>query len=412
MAGTAATILWGGLKRSSAMDAPGRKASKRVAAVITAYQQGLHSDVLLGKILEGWKQDGGRGPALSLASMYVDQFPRGDLARPMAQKHNIPIFDTIEQALTVGGTEIPVDGVISIGEHGDYPYNDKGQHLYPRRRFFEQITDAFEKYQRVVPVFSDKHLGPVWADARWMYDRARKLKVPFMAGSSMPVGFRLPELSLPLGCQIEAALGIGYSGLDIYGIHALEFLQCHLERRQGAERGVTWVQSLRGDAAWKAVDRGLVAQDLLLAALAATPHEDNARMRQSEGTTLFLFQYADGLLGSVMMLPEFARGTTAAIKIKGRAQPFVTRFDERTEPRYPHFAYLLKAIERMVHTGKPSYPIERTLLTSGILDRALTSLAQGQQRIDTPELAISYQPVDYPHAPNPDLETDPPGPTG
>lgn len=408
LTGATAAVLASGLPRPVAA-APAPTKPKRVAAVITAYRRGLHADVVVGKILEGWKQDRGSGPALKLASMYVDQFPPGDLARPMAEKYGVPIFDSIERALTLGGDEIVVDGVISIGEHGEYPWNDKQQHLYPRRRFFEQITDAFAKHGRVVPVFNDKHLGPEWSDAEWMYRRARELKVPFMAGSSMPVGFRTPDIPIPWGCEIEAAVGVGYAGLDIYGSHALEFFQCLVERRRGAEQGVVWVQCLQGAALRKALDTGLVSPEALTAALDVTPHRKDVDLRQSEGATLFLFQYVDGLLGSVLMLPGFASGTAVGLCIKDQPKPVGIRFDERTEPRYPHFAYLLKAVERMVHTGKPSYPVERTLLTSGVLDRALTSLVEGQTRLTTPELAIDYQPVDYPHAPHLDLHSDPSG---
>jgi hypothetical protein len=379
---------------------------KAVAAIITVYRPGSHADVLIGKILEGWRQDGGPGPALRVASMYVEQFPPQDLSRALSRKHGVLLCDSIEQALTLGSDRLAVEGVISIGEHGDYPWNEKEQHLYPRRRFFEEITRVFEKYDRVVPVFNDKHLGPAWEDAKWMYDRARELRVPFMAGSSLPVSFRTPEITVPMGCEIEAAVGIGYSGLDVYGSHALDCLQCLVERRRGAETGVKWVQFLHGPDLWNAVDSGVVRQDVLDAAYAVVPKLNDRGMRADDQAALFLFEYADGLLAAQFMFQTVGR-TAVALKLKGQRQPLATSFEERTMPSYPHFAYLLKAIERMMHTGRPSYPVERVLLTSGILDRALTSRLLGGEKLQTPELAITYQPVDYPHAPRPDLLASP-----
>lgn len=253
-----------------------------------------------------------------------------------------------------------------------------------------------------MPVFNDKHLGPTWADAKWMYDRARQLKVPLMAGSSLPVGYRTAEIALPLGCEIEAAVGIGYSSLEAYGFHALEFYQYHVERRGGAERGVKSVHFLNGPAMWKAVDDGLVSEAALDAAFAAVPKSGKPDMRQDKDAGLFLFEYLDGLTGAVFMM-NCVSGTAIGLKRKGQPEPIATAFDERSTPRHPHFAYLLKAIESMVYSGRATYPVERTLLTSGILDRAMFSRSQSNERLETPELAISYQPVDYPHAPHVDL---------
>jgi hypothetical protein len=402
----AAAPLFGAAPRLFAADAISASAPpKRVAAICTKYARGLHADVLVGKVLEGWRQDGGPGPNLELVAMYLDQTEPGDLGQQMAAKHGVPIFPTIEQTLTVGGNEIAVDGVLSIGEHGSYPYNEKGQHLYPRRRFFTEITAAFEKYGQVVPVFSDKHLGPQWEDAWWIYQRARELQVPLMAGSSLPLSYRDPDVSLPMNDPIEAAVGIGYSGLDIYGIHTLELYQTFVERRRGAETGVEWVQCVQGDAIWEKAEEAGISEPVLQAGLKAVmaPPDGDVKSVRGNDVALFLFQYRDGFPGAVFMLPGFARACGIAVQQTAPRRIVATRAEERTEPRHPHFAFLLHAVERMFHTGTPSYPVERTLLTSGLLDRLLTSRFEGGKRLETPELAIAYQPVDYPHAPNPPL---------
>ncbi len=376
---------------------------KSVAAIVTVYRKDSHADVLVGKILEGWKQDGGEGPALKLASLYVDQFPSDDLSKSLAAKHGFPIASSIRQAITLGSKSIAVDGVLSIGEHGDYPWNDKEQHLYPRRRFFEEITATFSEFGKVVPVFNDKHPGPEWSDAKWMYDKATELKLPWMAGSSLPVSLREPDITIPWGSRIEACLGVGYSGLDVYGFHTLEFLQCILERRANAEKGIRWVQCLPSDAIPRLLSEGIIREDLFEAALKTSKANRRAVIESPiQDGAVFLIQFEDGLLAPVLMLAGRASGISAAFKTSD-AGVISTRTEERPEPRYPHFAYLLKGIEQMIHTGLPAYPVERSMLTSGALDRLLTSRKDSYRRLETPELLIPYLPVDYAYAPHIDL---------
>lgn len=374
---------------------------KNVAAIVTIYRTNSHADVIVGKILEGWKHDGQQGPQLRLASLYVDQFPEEDLSRSLADRFGFSLCDSIADAITLGQSRVAVDGVLCIGEHGDYPTNPLGQHLYPRRRFFEEVADTFERHGQVVPVFNDKHLGPRWDDARWMYDRARQLRIPFMAGSSLPVGYRDPDNTLAWGGRVESCLAVGYSGLDIYGFHTLEFLQSILERRAGAEGGVRSVQCLGVEAVPGLIADGTIQGPLLDAALASSKADRRGldAAVQDASRAVFVIEYADGLRAPVLMLGSQAGAISAAWKQPG-GQVVVTRSDERSEPRYPHFAYLLKGIEQMILTGQPAYPVERTLLTAGILDRALTSRHTGGQRLMTPELTIRYQPVDYSFAPH------------
>jgi hypothetical protein len=383
---------------------------KKIAAVVTEYRHNSHADVIVGKVLEGYDQRGGPGPNLKLVSLYVDQFPAGDLSRGLAKKHGFPIFDSIAGALTLGGKQLAVDGVLCVGEHGKYPTNAKGQILYPRRRFFEAVTDTFAKCNKSVPVFNDKHLAATWTDAKWMYDRARELFVPFMAGSSVPVTWRRPPLKLPMGCRLTGAVQIGYGPFEGYGFHALEGLQCMVERRHGGEVGVRAVQCLQGEAMWKALDDGRWSKTLLEAALPLMPAHAAGDYRAAPAKTpdagVFLIEYRDGFRAAVAMLNGYAyEGDGGAFlfagQVQGRPKPDATLFYLQQPEPFAHFAYLVRAIDSMMQTGHAPYPIERTLLTTGILDAVMTSKAEKNRRVETPDLDIRYKPVDWPFATDP-----------
>src|SRR6267378_3381219 len=242
------------------------EAKKKVAAVVTEYRRWSHADVIIGKILEGPNYDGKNLPRMRVVSIYVDQIAKGDMSRDLAKKHHFTIHESIVGAVTLGKSEVGVDGVLCIGEHGRYPTNDRGQILYPRRRFFEETANVFAQCKRAVPVFNDKHLAATWTDAKWMYDRARELHVPFLAGSSLPVTWRRPPLTLPRNAQLVEAVQVGYGPFEGYGFHALEGLQCMVERRKGGETGVKAVTCLQGEEMWKALDRGDWSKECLEAA--------------------------------------------------------------------------------------------------------------------------------------------------
>jgi hypothetical protein len=380
---------------------------KKVAAVVTEYRLHSHADVIVGKILEGYNHDGGAGPNLKLVSMYVDQFPDTDMSRGLAKQHDFKIYDNIADAVTLGGKELAVEGVLCIGEHGKYPDNDKGQKLYPRRRFFEAVADVFAKSKKSVPVFTDKHLAATWDDAKWIYDKARELFVPLLAGSSIPFAWRKPPLKLDKNCDLTGAVQIGYGPFEAYGFHALEGLQCMVERRKGGETGVKAVTCLQGESMGKALDAGKWSKDLLNAALERVPAHAKGDLREltakAADAGLFLLEYRDGFPAAVFLANGWVHeGDGGAFcfagKLKDKDQPVATHFYLQQPDPFAHFAYLVKAIDSMIQTGHASYPVERTLLTTGVLDAIMTSKAEKNRRVETPHLEIKYQPVDYPFA--------------
>jgi hypothetical protein len=370
---------------------------KQIAAVITEYRPYSHADVIVGKFFKGFPTDEGLLPArVKIASMYVDQFAENDLSRQMSSQFGVPIYASINQALTLGGDSLAVDGVLIIGEHGDYPWNEREQHLYPRKYFMEQVCGVFAQSGRSVPVFNDKHLSYNWADACWMYDRAKQLGAPYMAGSSLPVGYRSPWIEHELDTPLHEAVAIGYSGLDSYGFHALETLQCMVERRVGGETGVTAVTCLEGEAVWRAARAGRWSRELAEAAIAQPPEQAGQSLEALLlQPALFLIEYRDGFRGAVLMCAERQGGLETfayAARVGGNTGDEVQACEVFLggDP-HPHFSYLSLNIEEMFLTGRPTWPVERTLLTTGILEAALESRYRGHVRVETPHLAVAYR---------------------
>ena len=196
-------------------------------------------------------------------------------------------------------------------------------------------------------------------------------------------------------------------GVDSYDFHALETIQCMAERRRGGETGVSAMQALRGDSVWKAMEAGDWGAAAGIRGCSKPACPAARRWPSPRPSAIAIRPRADARVGQgpgclplrVRRRPE---SDDAAHERPGR------RFHVRRAAQRPGGAALdavpsaaesqrrlfgradVKA-EEMFLTGKTPYPIERTLLTTGLVEAGVRSLGSGQKRIETPHLAIRYQ---------------------
>jgi len=380
---------------------------KRVAIITTIFRLQSHGQHIGDRFIVGYPYNGTwHKPNTKVVSMYVDQHPEGDLSAERAEQFGFKVYPTIAEALRCGGDKMAVDAVLIIGEHGNYPKNEKGQILYPRYEFFQQVVKVFEQDGRSVPVYNDKHLSYSFEKAKDMVATSKRMKFPMLGGSSLPVTWRLPELELPLGCHIDDALMIGEGGSDPMDFHALEALQCMVERRGRGETGVKAVQLLEGDDVWKAGQDARWSKELLDDAFSRSdtplgPGESESRPEDlvADGElqkivpspAAYFIEYRDGFKATMMMLNGGLKDFNFAARVKGTPAVQSTQFLLTPDPNVTYSACLAHGIEKMFMTGVAPYPIERTLLVSGILEACLTSKAQGHQRLETPHLEVVYR---------------------
>lgn len=374
---------------------PAPLVEKPVAAIISDWKKNSHPDVILSKILKGYSFDGKvEKSSLKLVSVYRDKPTEKDLSTLFSREYNFKICETPEEALTGETGILAVEGVFIITEHGNYPESVLGQIMRPNRQLFERVVKIFEKSNRVVPVFIDKHIATEWKDIEWIYNTAKKMKIPLMAGSSVPVSWRYPPGDVDTHSKLKEIVGISYHTLDGYGFHGLEMIQCLAEQRKGGETGIKSVQCITGKDVWESAGR-LYDRELFNMAV------EKLGKRIPEGKTiqdivtepvLFVINYYDGLRCCVFTLNKFASQWTAAWKYSdGKTSSTLFKLDENLSTLM-HFGHQMKGIEKMILTGKPSWNVERTVLTSGALNALMLSKSKSGQLIQTPYLKISYKP--------------------
>ncbi len=382
---------------------------KRLAVVTTLWNYRSHAWHMAERFLVGYPRQGKwHRPELDVVSAYVDQTPDGDLSRKRSDEFGFKIYPTVAEALRCGGNKLAVDAVLLVGEHGNYPVNEIGQKQYPRYELFKQIVDVFRQDGRTTPVFNDKHLSWNFEWAKEMVETARMMGFPFLAGSSLPVTWRMPAIDLPFGAVVEEVLGVAYGPVDIYDFHALEMMQCMAERRRGGETGVVAMHARRGEPVWKAMEAGswsdggwdsrlfeaCLSRSHTLAQPASFSHRypTPAQMREPvKQPVAYRFEYADGMKATMLLMNGLVDDFTFAARIKDEAEPLSTLFHLPPNPNVVYSAALMSKAEELFVTGKAPYPVERTLLTSGLVAAGLKSLASDQKRLETPHLAVRYQ---------------------
>ncbi|MCA9116528.1 MAG: hypothetical protein KDA79_15695 [Planctomycetaceae bacterium] len=399
-------LLWP-LSATAADGKPkGETRPQRLAVVTTIYRRNSHADHIAGRFLTGYSINGRHHqPAHKVVSMHVEQVGADDLSVGLARQYGFPLYPTVREALRAGSDSLNVDAVLYIGEHGDYPRNDIGQKLYPRHRMLGEVVAEFRDSGRSVPVFNDKHLSTRWEECQEMVDDSRRLDFAFLAGSSLPVTRRMPAIDMPWQADLKESVCVGYGGVDSYDFHALETAQCMSERRAGGETGIRKVHALKGDNFWQRIGQSdcEITRKLIVSALTRSHNlpvdtgfpTDAVTMdwfhKSLPNTTGYLIEHRDGFR-TTMLLTGIRDFNYAGMLADGNivsCQMYLP-MPGHGSTTADFFNPLCRHVETTMIEGKAPYPVERTLLTSGMVIGAVDSLFAGEKPIATPDMAVKY----------------------
>jgi hypothetical protein len=356
-----------------------------------------HADWIITKLLDGYWWDSAHTPSrVEVVAIYIHQLPESGLGQKIAKAKNIPIFKTVGEAVTLGGKELAVDGVVIVAEHGEYPTNLKGQWMLPRWWIYQQVIRVFEQSKRSVPVFNDKHLSYNWDEAKWMFDKSRELNFPLTGGSSIPTYYRTPEIELDINTPIKTSIIVGDTADEGALFHCVDVLQAFVERRKGGETGVRSVQCIRGPETWKWTERNPWAAKLLESVRIKFDLKPG-HFQENKAPNVCIVEYNDGTKAAV--ISGQGVGWTYAAEIQGHKDPTLVSIlgwpgpfaQYHASNSQPHW------ITEMMVTKKEPFNAERLLLSTGIVSYNMESNWENGhyspvgRRIETPFMNMTYR---------------------
>lgn len=358
-----------------------------------------HADWIITKLLDGYWWEGAHKPSrVDVVAIYIHQLPESGLGQKIAKSKNIPIFNTVGEAVTLGGKELAVDGVVIVAEHGEYPTNLKGQWMLPRWWIYQQVIRVFEQSKRSVPVFNDKHLSYSWDEAKWMYDKSRELDFPLTGGSSIPTFYREPEIELDIDTPLRASIVVGDTADEGALFHCVDVLQAFVERRKGGETGVRSVQCIRGPETWKWTERNPWAAQLLESVRKKFDLKPG-HFQENDSANVCIVEYNDGTKAAVYSGKGV--GWTYAGDIEGLKEPVIISIlgwpgpfaQYHASNSQPHW------ITEMMLTRKEPFNAGRLLLSTGIVSYNMESNWENGhysaigRKIKTPFMNMTYRSV-------------------
>jgi hypothetical protein len=107
----------------------------------------------------------------------------------------------------------------------------------------------------------------------------------------------------------------------------------------------------------------------------------------------YCIEYTDGTRATLLMLNGAIMDFNISARVAGHGM-VSTQFFLPPPPNVTYSACLVTKIEQLFETQSTAYPVERTLLTTGVLEACLHSRHRLNQRLETPHLAFAYQPPD------------------